>query len=87
MFPPVDRELDENDNEVLFYEQLKRIPSDTVLFEVMARDFPDDLQRFPQGSTVRHIANIRSTSEMITSDFGDRRLFFQHEKPKLDFEL
>lgn len=35
---------------------------------------------------MRHIGNIRSTTEMITSDFGDRRLFFQHEKATLDFD-
>lgn len=80
MFPPMEKELDADGNEVLFYEQLQRIPNGTVLFEVMARDFPDDLNRFPQGSTVSHIANIKQTSDMITSDFGDRRLFFQHEK-------
>ena len=53
----------------------------------MARDVPDDINRFPQGSTLAHIANIRMTSDMVTSDFGDRRLFFQHEAVRLDFEF
>ena len=57
-----------------------------ILFEVMARDVPDDIRRFPQGSTLSHIANIRMTSEMVTSDFGDRRLFFQLESVRLDLE-
>ena len=52
----------------------------------MARDVPDNRRKFPQGSRVEHIANIRATSEIITSAFGDERLFFQHERKKHDFE-
>lgn len=57
-----------------------------MLFEVWARDVPEDLRRFPQGSKVQHIANIQLNSQLITSDFGDRRLFFQHEKMNKDFD-
>ena len=53
----------------------------------MARDVPDNIRRFPQGSTLAHIANIRMTSEMVTSDFGDRRLFFQHEAVRQDLDF
>lgn len=63
----------------MFYDQLTQIPEGSILFKVMARDVPDDINVWPEGSTVSHIANIRMTSEMVTSDFGDRRLFFRHE--------
>ena len=69
----------------MFYDQLTEIPEGEILFKVMARDFPENNRHFPQGSTIKHIGNIRMTSEMITSDFGDRRLFFQHEVPRPDF--
>jgi len=68
-----------------WYEQVKTIPEGTVLFEVWARNFPIDQQKYPN-SREEHIANIRLTSRMITSAFGDKRLFFKHEKMDLDFK-
>ena len=62
--------------EVPFYEQLQDIPQGSVLFRVMAQDIPDDRRRFGREPRVQHIANIRATSEVITSRFGDERLFF-----------
>ena len=50
----------------------------------MARNLPDDPD-FP-GSTVQHIANIRTNSAMTTSTFGDSRLFFKHARTSLDLE-
>ena len=61
-----------------FYEQLKQIPEDSYLFEVWARDAPNDRRKFPT-SNVQHIANIKANSAIVTSNFGDTRLFFQHE--------
>ena len=34
----------------------------------------------------QHIANVRLVTDLITSKFGDQRLFFQHETMKFDFE-
>lgn len=53
-----------------------RIPAGTTLFEVWARDQPAN---WPEGSTDRHIANIKMNTQLTTSAFGDQRLFFQHE--------
>lgn len=83
---PMEREIDENGNEVKFYDQLKRIPEGTVLFWVFARDVPEDEAVFGPSNFV-HIANLRQTAPQITSDFGDRRLFFQHESMRMDFDL
>ena len=70
-----------------FFEQLQDIPNGSVLFRVMARDIPNDPRRFGRESRVQHIANIRATSDIITSLFGDERLFFQHERKRDDFDL
>jgi len=73
---PDERDIDLNGREIPWYEQLSTITENTVLFEVWARDVPDSRRDFPQGSTVEHIANIVLESDLIQSDFGDRRLFF-----------
>ena len=82
---PDERQRDADGQLIPFYDQLKQIPEDSILFEVWARDMPDDPQRFPEGSRVQHIANIKATSSIITSNFGDTRLFFQHEFMGFDF--
>lgn len=69
-----------NGQEQPFYEQLKAVQSGTTLFKVMVRATPT--------AVPKHIANIVTKSEMITSAFGDSRLFFKHElkKPDIDFK-
>ena len=59
------------------------------MFEVWGRDVPDDTRRFrfPEGSKVQHIGNIISKSSIVTSYFGDTRLFFEHEFMQQDFSL
>lgn len=52
----------------------------------MARSHPEDPIAYPE-STLEHIANIRLTSSLITSIFGDTRLFFKHEGVADDFAL
>ena len=52
----------------------------------MAQDIPADRRRFGRDPTVQHIANIRVTSPVITSLFGDERLFFQHVRKGADFQ-
>ena len=44
---------------------------------------PNDPRRFPT-SNVQHIANIKANSAIVTSNFGDTRLFFQHERMNTD---
>ena len=76
---PDARQRDARGRPIPFYDQLTQIPEDSYLFEVWVRDVPNDPRRFPEGSQVQHIANIKATSSVITSNFGDTRLFFQHE--------
>ena len=54
------------------------------MFEVWARDVPDIILRFPQGSNLQHIGNIKLKTQIITSYFGDTRLFFKHERMNQD---
>ena len=84
---PENRQFDATGREIPFYEQLQQIPIDSVLFEVWAQDIPNDPRRLGRPPLVQHIANIRATSDTITSLFGDERLFFQHERKRDDFDL
>ena len=47
-----------------------------MLFEVWARDVPEDERYFPEGSKKQKIGEIVSNSPIVTSNFGDTRLFF-----------
>ena len=76
---PHERQYDANGREIPFYEQLTQIPDGSNLFEVWARDVPDDPRWYPEGSKVQHIANVVTHSAIVTSNFGDTRLFFEHE--------
>jgi len=70
-----------------WWDQVKdNVPADTVIFNVMAQSHPDDPMRFPD-SAVEHIADIRLTSDLILSTFGDARLFFQHHTINRDHDL
>ena len=79
------RPVDADDNEIFWYDQLKDIKEGTVLLQVIATSHPEDPMRFPE-SSVEHIANIRLNSSLITSTFGDRRLFFKHEGMNNEFQ-
>ena len=80
--PEVASRLDELmsiDASLTWYEQLQKIDEETVLFRVIAKSHPDDPSdedcNFVE-SVAQHIANIRLKSDLITSAFGDERLFF-----------
>lgn len=70
------RETDVGGVEVPFYDQLKTLSNGATVFEVYARDYPEDSDAFPWGSEVLHIANVKLTTAPVTSNFGDSRLFF-----------
>jgi len=53
----------------------KCIPAGTVLFDVMALPEPKEL-----GGVEKQIGTIVTTSEMVTSIYGDTRLFFRHQR-------
>ncbi len=69
------------DTGIPWYDQLKTIPAGTILFQAWARNLPSGTK----GSLLQHIANIRLTSELTTCAFGDKRLFFKHDKMDADF--
>jgi hypothetical protein len=71
--------------EIPFYEQLQQIPNGSVMFEIWAQDLPDDPEWFGQAPQKQHIGNIRTTTDVITSAFGDERLFFNHELKFFDW--
>jgi len=50
--------------------------NDVLLFEVHAEHNPNE--------ALQHIGNIKLTSPLATSAFGDERLFFQHETMNRD---
>ena len=71
------------DPTIPWYDQLKTIPEGTILFQAWARTAPYFPLKFK--SVLKHIANIRLTSKLTTCAFGDKRLFFKHEKMDDDF--
>ena len=79
---PETRELDGNGDEVPFWKQLQKIPSGSILFSVMAKSEPDGFAK----SSTQHIANVRLTSDLIESAFGDDRLYFRHGDKDKDFK-
>jgi len=70
-----DKELDEAGNQVMFYDQLKRLEEGSTLYEVWGLTAPHVL-----GGEWVHMANINLETPLYTSNFGDTRLFFQHTR-------
>ena len=73
-----------------WFTQMKSraFPIGKVLFEVFAITEPQVTtipNPFPNAKAVK-IGEIRLNSAIITSSFGDKRLFFQHERMNLDWE-
>ena len=66
-----------------FHENLTNgcIPPGTRLFDVHALDKPEAL-----GGEEKLIGKIYTTSEMVTSIYGDTRLFFRHKRFEEDLE-
>ncbi|KAL4497159.1 hypothetical protein ABPG72_019479 [Tetrahymena utriculariae] len=63
-----------------YKEILKKIPSGTLLFEVFETLSPTQTCK-------QKIGDIRTTSEITTSYFGDTELFFQHQDFTHDLEV
>ncbi len=60
-------------------DYLSKIPSGTKLYDIYARETPT--------SSVVLIGRLTTTSEMISSRFGDTELFFQHQSIADDWEI
>ena len=52
--------------------QLKRIETNSILYAVYARNEPE--------SHEEKIAYIISDSQLVTSNWGDKKLFFRHQR-------
>jgi len=63
-------------------EDLKSIPQGTTLYQVWAFDKPEELD-----GVETHIADLVLTSEMTTSVWGDKHLFFRHQDMAEDVAL
>ena len=72
VFKPGDavKNMFSDDFEEKYTVQLKRIPAGTVIYEVYAVDSPD-------AQEVK-IGALSTTSEFVTSHWGDETLCFQH---------
>lgn len=66
------RGLIEEDSTLDFRAELRKIPSGTVLWTVQAVR--------SEGDAPQEIGTLKTTSELIASDRGDRQLFFKHVK-------
>lgn len=62
---------EEKQEGVMFYDQLKTIEEGTNLLEVWAWTAPESL-----GGDKIKIADVKLTSPLVTSTFGDERLYF-----------
>ena len=57
-----------------FLVDLMSIPKGSTLYEIWALDIPTEL-----GGTETHIGDLVLTSDMTTSNWGDKHLFFRHQ--------
>merc|ERR1719474_915983 len=55
-------------------DQLMTIPNGSTLYKVYAMNAPAEM-----GGTETYIADLVMTTELTTSHWGDRRLFFRHQ--------
>lgn len=68
-----------DDFEAEYTDQLTTIQIGTVLYDVYVLASPDD-------SEVK-IGSLRTTSPFVTSNWGDEKLFFQHNLMDLDLDV
>eukprot|EP01001_Neometanema_parovale_P006148 NODE_2526_length_1398_cov_59.847843_g2402_i0.p1 GENE.NODE_2526_length_1398_cov_59.847843_g2402_i0~~NODE_2526_length_1398_cov_59.847843_g2402_i0.p1 ORF type:complete len:418 (+),score=123.63 NODE_2526_length_1398_cov_59.847843_g2402_i0:51-1256(+) len=64
-------------------EHFRSIPVGTTLFNVMAYDMPSD----KKSNNGRMIGSVISTSQAVTSNYGDNHLFFRHVWTEYDVRL
>jgi len=65
-----------------FTEDLKSIPADSVLYNILALDQPEEL-----GGVEAQIGQLVLRSEMITSLWGDQWLYIRHDDEAHDLVL
>ncbi len=65
-----------------FLTDLESIPSGSVLYDIFAMDKPEEL-----GGSEQKIGQIKTASELTTSNWGDEHLYFRHERMDDDLAL
>jgi len=78
-----DFETDADGNQVMWYDQLKRIPSGSTLFTIKALTAPPG----HEDSRTVTIGTIQTATDLFTSVAGDERLFFGHNDVRNDRDL
>jgi len=63
-------------------EDLMSVPVGTVLYTIWAMDKPEEL-----GGVETHIADLVLTSELTTTNWGDKHMFFRHQDMAEDVEM
>ena len=58
------------------------VPVGTVLYTIWAMDKPEEL-----GGVETHIADLVLTSELTTTNWGDKHMFFRHQDMAEDVEM
>lgn len=66
-----------------FTEQFKKVEAGSVMFNVYAYESPIHKLTDPDGQL---IGKIVSTSEFVTSQWGDKKLFFRHSRIEDDLD-
>jgi hypothetical protein len=61
------------------FDQLGEIEPETTIYSVYAMDRP--------GGSEKHIADLVTKSEMVTSLWGDKNMFFRHYRHDDDFRF
>ena len=65
-----------------FTGDLVTIPKGTKLYEIFALDMPEEM-----GGSEKMIGELFLTSKLVTSEWGDTRLFFRHQDMAEDLRL
>ena len=79
VFEPTLRNNYGDDFEADFQEILGKIPAGTTLYRVMALAEP--------GSPKVHIGDLVMQTQLVSSYFGDRYMFFKHQDMKEDVKI
>jgi len=66
-----------------YKDQFKQIPVGSILYDIYAYESPTHALAEPKGE---YIGKLVSTSEVVTSLWGDQKLFFKHGRIEDDLE-
>jgi len=76
-----EKEIGADGNQVMFYDQLKRLEPGMTVYEVYASTGPACI-----GGDFIKIADIKLKTKLVTSKFGDTNLYFRHARVQSDYK-